>query len=276
MENCRNSRSAKGELMAEHPVLRDVDGPVVWLRLNRPSAMNALNEALIAALARELDDLRSNTDARVVVITGEGRAFCTGADLKAIAMLGEEDPRQLITFVRKAATLFDQISALDKPVIAAVNGTAAAGGLELALACDLVLAADSARMGDAHANFGLLPGGGGAARLTRVVGPMVAKRLAFTGDLIPASELVPHGLVNEVVPAGDLAKRATDVAHSIAQKSPLGLARMKCLIDNTADLPLAAALRSELESLQAHAYSTDMREGLTAFREKRSPRYVGG
>lgn len=261
--------------MNEKTVVRETDGPVAWLRLNRPASMNALNDALLTELGDELDAVQHDDHVRVVVITGSGRAFCAGADLKAIAPTGQPEPASILAFVRRAAAAIERIPRLDKPVIAAVNGVAAAGGLELAMACDLVLAADSARIGDAHANYGLLPGAGGAARLARIAGPMIAKRLAFTGALVPPAELVACGLVTEVVAADQLEKRATELAQTIAAKSPTGLAWMKRLIDDSVEQSLPTALRAEHLALYSHAHSADMREGLTAFQEKRAPRYAG-
>lgn len=261
--------------MADKTVLRSTDGPVAWLRLNRPEAMNAINDSLISDLARALDDVAADPGVRVVVLTGNGRAFCAGGDLKAVAPNGELDPAHLMAFLRRGTATIERLPALTQPVIAAINGVAAAGGLEIAMACDIIVAAESARIGDAHANFGLLPGGGGAARLARIVGPMVAKRLAYTGALVPAADLVGCGLVSEVVPDDRLEIRVAELAAELAGKSPLVLARMKRLIDDSLDQSLTTGLRAELAALNAHAYSDDIREGLNAFRDKRTPKYAG-
>jgi enoyl-CoA hydratase len=257
-------------------VVREVLGHVAWLRLNRAEAMNALSARMLEALNTELDAVESDAAVRVVVLTGTGPAFCAGADLKGItAPDGSIDPAAVVAFVRGAGATIDRLPALRKPVIAAVNGLALAGGLELVLACDLVIAAQSAKLGDAHANYGLLPGAGGAARLARVVGPRVAKYLAFTGEFLPAADLVPFGLVNEVVPDDQLEHRASQLAERLASKSPLGLAHMKQLIDDGLEQPLDTALRLEHLAMATHAHSADMQEGLAAFREKRTPRYAG-
>lgn len=257
-------------------VVIEVTPPVAWLRLCRPEAMNALDDEMLIRIDTGLDELERDDAVRVVVVTGTGRAFCAGADLKsAIDANGEVDGSALLAFVRRAATVVERLAAFPKPVIAAVNGLALAGGFELALACDLVLAASSARLGDGHATFGLLPGAGGAARLARIAGPRMAKQLAFTGEALPAADLVACGLVNEVVPDDTLEKRTLELASQLAEKSPLGLARMKRLIDDGLDRSLGDALAAEYAAMEAHVHSDDMREGLAAFMAKRQPTYVG-
>lgn len=261
--------------MRGNSVVLHVDGPVAWIRLNRPEAMNAIDQQLTTDLAAAVDAVAGDDAIRVVVVTGMGRAFCAGGDLKAIAPHGDVDAASVMDLVRDAGAALDRLAQMAKPAIAAVNGIAAAGGLELMLACDIAVAASSARIGDAHANFGLIPGGGGAARLVRVVGPMMAKRLAFTGDLLPAEDLVACGLITAVVPDEELERFASALAHRIAGKSPLGLARMKRLINEAQDQTLRDGLQAELEALAAHASSADIQEGLAAFRFKRSPQYLG-
>ncbi len=145
-------------------------GATVWLRLQRPAAMNAISPGMLTELNLALDEIESDESVRVVVLTGTGRAFCAGADLKSIAnAAGEVDPGQVIEFVAYAGRTIERLAALDQPVIAGVNGLALAGGLELLLASDIVVASSAARIGDAHANYGLTPGAGGSVRLARVV-----------------------------------------------------------------------------------------------------------
>lgn len=254
--------------------LKTGDG-VAWLTLNRPDAMNALSRALLEELRAALAAVDNDPSIRVIVLTGNGSAFCTGADLKGLLQPdGSIDPDELLEFVRFAGSTIERLPALSKPVIAAVNGFALAGGLELALACDFVVASKSARLGDAHANYGLLPGAGGAARLARVVSPSVARYLAFTGDSLPAAELVPLGLVNEVADDEQLEARVGELASRIAAKSAPGLAHMKRLINDGLEQPLVTALRMEHQALAAHVHSADMREGLAAFRERRKPHFT--
>lgn len=268
--------ASKGtKIMNDSLVTLKASGRVAWLTLNRPSAMNALNRSLLQALRTALTKVENDPHVRVVVLTGSGSAFCAGGDLKDLLSAdGSIDPDSLAEFVRFASDTIERIPALNKPAIAAVNGLALAGGLELALACDFVVATRSARLGDAHANYGLLPGGGGAVRLARVVGPTMAKYLAFTGNSLPASELVSVGLVSEVVNDDQLAARVGELAAHISEKSAPGLAHMKRLINDGLEQTLTTALHMEHEALFAHMYSTDIREGLAAFRERRRPNFT--
>ena len=242
----------------------------LWLRLNRPDALNALDGALVAALDAALVSAEDDASVQSVVITGSGRAFCAGADLKALHAEGQAD-----NFLARLNATFNRLERLPKPVVAMVNGLALAGGLELILCCDLVLAAHSARLGDGHANHGLIPGAGASARLPRVVGPNRAKHLFFTGETVPAEALVGPGLVNEVVEDTQLLAVTARLVAGINAKSPLGLRRMKTLVHDGLQRPLDAALQLEAETLRAHLSSHDMREGLAAFQAKRPPRFTG-
>jgi len=250
----------------------DQKGPVGWITLQRPEAMNALTRSMIEQASAQLAAWKCDPSIRAVVITGCGKAFCAGADLKqagAAVGPGEKD------FLDTIIVFFDAIRQFPKPVIAAVNGLALAGGLETVMACDIVIAARSARFGDAHSNFGVFPGGGGAALLPRKIPINIAKYLLFTGDALPAEEMRQYGLVNEVVDDADLCQRAQALAEKLAGKSPLVLSRMKVVADGAADKPLADALRHEVLELRNHQRSYDIQEGLRAFAEKRTPEFKG-
>lgn len=253
-------------------------GATAWITLDRPAAMNALSDAMCDELLAAIDQVESDPQVRVLVLTGAGRAFCAGADLKGVfenAAAGPAADDPMSAFLDRVAGMIERLRALPKPTIAALNGLTMAGGLELAMACDLIVAADSARIGDAHANFGVFPGAGGAAVLPRRIGATAAKYLLFTGDTQSAAELVPLGLVNRVVPDADLLAEVGALADRITAKSPLVLRRMKQAVADGLEQPQAAALRLERLVLDAHRHSHDMREGLAAFVGKRKPEFRG-
>ena len=257
-------------------VAYEVRGSGAWIRINRPDAMNALNVEALDGIVAALDQARADKAVRAVVLTGTGKAFCAGADLKEVlSHRGEQLVRGHREFLAHASAVFDAIETFPKPVISAVNGLALAGGLELILCGDLVIASDTARLGDAHANYGILPGGGGSVRLPRTVGPTMANYLFFTGAFLPAARFVACGLVNEVVPSADLETRVAELVEVIATKSPLGLARLKQLVRDGLAQEVPTGLRLELLTSEAHAHSEDFAEGLTAFSEGRVPHFIG-
>lgn len=250
----------------------DVRGTAAWLVLDRPQAMNSVSPRMLEELDAALDIVARDAALRSVVLTGRGRAFCAGADLLSVRGLGEAAARD---FADAAHALLQRIEAFPLPVIAAVNGLALAGGLELVLACDLVVAAREARFGDAHAKLGLLPGWGATARLPRRIGVARAKQMMFTAQQVPADTLAGWGLVHEVVPADALEAAVLAWCAQLADKSPLGLRRMKQLLGDSLEQPLPVALRAERAMLEAHAHANDRREGLEAFAQKRTPRFTG-
>jgi enoyl-CoA hydratase len=252
----------------------DVSDGVLTLTLNRPAALNAVTPSLIDALTSALSRGQDDPSVRVVVVTGAGRAFCAGADLKA-AEQRSAVPRGNVAFIAAFGELVQRIVSYPKPAIAAVNGIAVAGGLELVLACDQVIAAQSARLGDAHANYAMFPGAGATVMLPRRVGLAQAKRLMFGGELWSADESLRAGLVDQVVPDADLHAAARALASLFASKSPLLLARMKQALADSLDVPRELGMRRERELNELHATSADRREGLAAFREKRPPRFTG-
>ena len=260
----------------EASVLIESRGPARWLRLNRPDVMNALSPALLDALDLAIEQAAADASVRALVVTGTGRAFCAGADLSsALDSLASGNPATLLGFVAHATATLARLEALAMPVIGAVNGLALAGGLELVLCCDLVIAAESARFGDAHANYGLLPGAGGSVRLPRKIGATRAKRLLFTGEMVTAATMREGGLVNEVVPDAELEGVVAKLVDAIAEKSPLSLRAMKQLVRDGLEQPVDTALRLEQLALASHVHSRDLREGLAAFREKRKPLFDG-
>lgn len=261
--------------MTDTPVLSEVRDGALWLTLNRTAALNAITPEVVEALDSALSSAESDAAVHAVVLTGNGRAFCAGADLKYVRRTTQGDETAVARFLDSVLGVMGRLEKFPKPTIAAVNGLALAGGLELVLCCDLVIAARSARLGDAHANFGLLPGGGSSVRLPRKIGPTRAKYLLFTGDFVPAEELVAAGLVNRVVDDADLLDAAGEIVARLRNKSPLVLRRMKALVDDGLEQPVETALRLELLASEVHAHSHDMKEGLAAFEEKREPRFIG-
>src|SRR5690606_8560492 len=208
-------------------VLTAVRDGALWITLNRPDAMNALTPDVLSGINAALDDAQADAAVRAGVLTGGGRALCAGADLKYVRAQSDEGAGATDRFLRPALDTMNRREHCPMRVIAAVNGLALAGGVELALCCDLVVAARAARLGDAHANYGLLPGGGASVRLPRKIGPTRAKYLLFTGEFVPAEELVAAGLVNLVGDDQQLADATGTLASRIASKSPVGLRRMK-------------------------------------------------
>jgi methylglutaconyl-CoA hydratase len=244
-----------------------------WITLNRPQAMNALSQGLVTALRAAVQGLRRETWVRAVVLTGAGdRAFCAGADLKERRTMTSDETRAFL--VELGATL-EELAGFPAPVIAAMNGVAFGGGLELALACDLRLAAEGAEMGLVEVRLGIIPGAGGTQRLARLAGVAVAKELILTGRRITAQRAAELGVVTRVVPAAELASAALRLAAEIAECAPLAVAAAKRAIDQGATLPMGEALAVERARYEAVLGSDDRNEGLAAFSEKRSPVWRG-
>lgn len=249
-------------------------GAVSWLYLNRPQALNAISFECMRELTAALIELRDRKETRVIVLSGKGRGFCAGADLTdAPPATGE--PGTEPSFLELGEQMEDVLNNISKPVIAAVNGVCCGGGLELALMCDFIVAVESAKIGDAHANFGALPGGGATVRLPRVVGINAARHLMFTGELFLAPEMAAIGLVTRLAKDGALEADVQAIADRIASKSPIGLARMKMLLNASLDAPTDVALRLEKLVSAEHMRSWDAAEGGKAFKEKRKPEFRG-
>ena len=253
----------------------DKQGHIGIIKLNRPGAMNAISETMLEEFAELFPRLEQDNDIRVVILTAQGKAFCAGADLKMLLDDIEGGPRPAPNFWSRARDGFGAPLNFSKPMIAAINGITCAGGLEIAMAADIVLAAESAQIADAHANFGVFPGAGGAVTLSRKIPWTAANYLLFTGEFASAAQMKEWGLVLDVVPDEQLMDAALKLAEKIASKSPVGLQRMKQMVKDGADMPLSSALRAEMNILNMHTKSHDMLEGLSAFGEKRKPEFKG-
>jgi enoyl-CoA hydratase/carnithine racemase len=258
------------------PVLLERDGKVSWITLNRPDKLNALRPSLVEALGAAIDAAEADEQTQVVVVTGNGRAFCSGGDLEHFrAMLDGGGTGDVVAWIRMASETLARLAACPKPVIAAVNGLALAGGLEIILCCDLVIAAADARIGDAHLRYGVLPGGGGAVRLVKKLPANAANWLLMTAETVDAEQMREWGLVSEVVPATQLHERVGELATMLSERSPLGLRQVKDVVASAVDKPIAVALEREIEAFAEYVGSEDFREGVTAFAEGREPRYRG-
>ena len=247
-----------------------------WLRLNRPDKLNAFNPTMVDELDEALNGLAGDPTVSALVITGVGRAFCVGGDLDFVAdgtQGSARDPRTL--FLERLRKVLHRLETFPQPTIAAINGITLAGGLEIVLCCDLVFAADTAEIGDGHAVYGLIPGGGATARLARRVGMTAAKYLLFSGLRFKAARLAEMGLINEVVAADDLETNVRALTATIATRSPETMRRVKALVNDCLEQPQESALTMELVASEAHARSHDMLEGVAAFIEKRKPRFRG-
>ncbi|MFF4213353.1 enoyl-CoA hydratase/isomerase family protein [Streptomyces sp. NPDC001796] len=268
--------SMDSEDPVESLVLHTTDNHVAQLTLNRPDSLNAITPDLRELLIRKLQDASADPDVRAVVLTGAGRGFCTGADLRGGAGSGERIAGDVARTIRRGAQrLIAAVLDCEKPVIAAVNGTAAGLGAHLALACDLVLAAESARFIEVFVRRGLVPDGGGAYLLPRLVGPQRAKELMFFGDALPATDAERLGLVNRVVPEHALEKTARDWAARLAAGPTRALALTKQLVNASLDADRAAAFAAEATAQEINMTTADAREGVGSFVERREPRYHG-
>ena len=252
----------------EQPVLVDVADGVMTVTLNRPKAKNAANKALSEGVAAAMDELDSNDDIRVAILTGAGGTFCAGMDLKAF--VSGEMP---MVEGRGFAGLTEAPPA--KPLIAAVEGFALAGGLELMISCDLVVAADNARFGIPEVKRGLAAAAGGLMRLPRQVPPRVAMEMALTGDFIDAARAAEIGLVNRVVPAGSALEAAQELAASICANGPLAVKVSKQVIAESGDWSADEMWQKQQALVMPIFTSEDAIEGATAFAEKRAPNWKG-
>ncbi len=247
------------------------DDGVALLTIDRPEALNAMNVLMLEELCEVIDQVEEDDEVRVLVITGAGRAFVAGAD---IAHMKDFSPQQAKEWSEQGQRTVGKIENMKKPVIAAVNGYALGGGTELAMACDIRVASDRAVFGQPEVKLGMIAGFGGTQRLPRLVGPGMAKEMLFTGDHYNAEAAQRMGLVNKVVPAGELMSYCLDMAKRIAARGTLAVRLSKEAVNHGRDMDLQKALRLE-SSLYAIVFATNEPcEGCDAFLEKREPRWT--
>jgi enoyl-CoA hydratase/carnithine racemase len=258
--------SSSGNLILEHPA-----DHVVLIRLDRPERLNALDVSISENLKAAVEETVAS-DARVLLVTGTGRGFCVGADLKERRTMTVEQRRQH-NFTINAA--LNALSAAPLVTIAVVNGVAMGGGCELAMACDMRIAADDAQIGLTETRIGVIPGAGGTQRLPRLIGTARALELMLTGEPVSGTRAAEIGLVNEAVPAEKLNARALEFASLLASRSPLGLREIKRLVNESGEVTLAEGLQNERDALVRVLASADYSEGLAACAERRKPNFVG-
>jgi enoyl-CoA hydratase len=256
-------------------IIFEKKGAVAKITLNRPEVMNAMNDAMFREIGEALEDSEQDNNIRVVVITGKGRAFCSGVDLKfsrekLVSQKDKEDFYRLGNRVKMR-----RIEEMSKPVIAAVNGFALAGGFEIMLTCDLAIAAEDAQIGDQHMNYGLFGAGGSPYRLPLLVGIRKAKELIFTGKWVSGKEAERIGLVNRAVPADQLESAVDEMVAQLVDKSPMAMRISKAYINRTAFIDADSRLELLIMSALVLGASEDSQEGMRAFAEKRKPVYKG-
>jgi enoyl-CoA hydratase len=267
-----NSRKKGAEnTMTPSNLLVECRDQVAHVSINRPGAMNALNPATVMELTHTIKELETSPDAKVIILTGEGeKAFCAGGDVALMRTLGPAEARKVALSV---AELFHAIENSPRVVIAAINGYALGGGCELAMACDLRLAAEKARLGQPEINLGIFPGWGGTQRLPRLIGVSRAKKLMFTGERISAAQAMEFGLVDEVFPDAELRAGAHNLAVTIASKPQAAIRMIKQAVHQGMQMDMDKAIRYEAELFGMCFATRDKQEGMDAFFEKRTPQW---
>jgi enoyl-CoA hydratase len=254
-------------------IVLDISEGIATITFNRPKALNALSSELLAEFSQALAALAANEDVRVLVLTGAGdKAFIAGADITELAKL---DTLKAKVFIHRGLNAINQLTELPIPVIAAVNGFALGGGLEIAMACDFIYASEKASFGQPEIKLGLIPGYGGTQRLPRIIGSGPAKELLFTGKMISAEEAKRLGIVNTVTRPESLMDEVMAIAKEMAAKGRVSLRAIKQAVDFGLNVDLTTGLRIETDAFAICMASPDAREGTAAFLEKRKPAFSG-
>ncbi|MFP3980060.1 MAG: enoyl-CoA hydratase/isomerase family protein [Desulfobacterales bacterium] len=259
--------------MPYETILFEVADAIATITVNRPKSLNALNSQVVEEMLAAVDEISANDEIRAVIITGAGeKAFVAGADITELSRL---NPVSAKYFASRGHKLMRALELLPIPVIAAVNGFALGGGLEMALSCDFIYAAENAKVGQPEINLGLIPGFGGTQRLTRQVGKNLAREMIYTGMMLSAEEAEKKGIVNRVVPAAELMETANKTARTMAQKGRISIYAAKQAIDKGMDADLDTACEIEINAFALCMASPDAKEGTAAFLEKRTPDFKG-
>ncbi|OGP50009.1 MAG: hypothetical protein A3K30_02910 [Deltaproteobacteria bacterium RBG_13_51_10] len=243
-----------------------------YLTINRPKVFNAINNHMIEEIKKAIEEFHHDKLVGVVIITGTGKAFQTGADIEELSQMS---PLEILQWNQGVVENFDALEKMRQPVIAAINGYALGGGLELALACTIRIAAESAKMGLPEVKIGILPGAGGTQRLPRLIGKGLAAEMILTGEMIDAKEAYRIGLVNRVVPAEQLMATAEEIGRKILRNAPIAVALAKDAIEVGKNLPLDGAIQYAQKNCITCFSTEDMKEGTAAFLEKRKPQFKG-
>ncbi|MEK8196378.1 enoyl-CoA hydratase [Lysinibacillus sp. FSL M8-0134] len=250
-----------------------LEGSVGLITLSRPEAANAMSVQLLRELSDTLDQMNGNPAVRVVLLTGEGeKAFCAGADLKERKGMSDRQVKQIVQLIGSTVA---KVETLAQPVIAVLNGVAFGGGLELALACDLRIAATHVQLGLTETSLGIIPGAGGTQRLPRLIGLGKAKELIYTARRLNAEEAKNYGIVEHVYEGHEVMEKAQQLALEMAKNAPLSLVQAKVAINQGVEVDLATGLKIESLAYSALIPTEDRLEGLLAFQEKRTPQYSG-
>lgn len=259
--------------MSECVQLEVLEEGIAIITLDRQEAANSFSIQLLTELNDILAQLRNQPTIRVVVVTGAGdKVFCAGADLKERQGMSAQQVKQVVSMIGSTVR---QVEALPQPILAAINGVAVGGGLELALACDIRIASEQAKMGLTETSLGIIPGAGGTQRLPRLIGLGRAKELIYTARRISATEAYKYGLVEYVVPQAHLLDHALNIAVEIAKNAPLSLVQAKVAINQGVEVDLLTGLKIEELAYKELLHTGDRLEGLRAFQEKRKPQYTG-
>lgn len=258
--------------MSYQTIQLEVSDTIATLTFNRPDVLNAINPEMIHEFHQALGDVQKMSEVKVLVLTGAGKAFVAGADIRVLQSL---DPLGAKQFAQVGQAALFTLEAMDIPVIACVNGYALGGGCEIAIACDFICASEDASLGQPEINLGVIPGFGGTQRLVRLVGKGRAKELCMTGRMITAEEAYRMGLVTRLFSPETLVEETLKIAKTIAQKGRVALRAVKHVIDSGLDVDLKSACALEVDAFSLCFASPDQKEGTTAFLEKRPPKFEG-